>query len=248
MSDFPKYAAERPEASALVLFSGGQDSATCLAWALERYARVETVGFDYGQRHSVEMAARLRVREGMVVALPDLAARLGPDHVIDLTGFGAIGETALTTERAIEIDARGLPTTFVPGRNLVFLSVAAALADRRGLSVLIGGMCETDFSGYPDCRRVTIDAMVTALSLGMDRRVPIETPLMALNKAQTWALAHQIGGQRLVELIVEDSHTCYLGDREHRHVWGYGCGTCPACELRAAGHAEWSGPTGEMGQ
>ena len=229
--------------SALVLFSGGQDSATCLVWALGRYERVETVGFDYGQRHAVEMAARLTVRDGMGLALPELAGRLGPDHVIDLTGFGAIGETALTSERAIEIDARGLPTTFVPGRNLVFLSVAAALADRRGLGVLIGGMCETDYSGYPDCRRTTIDAMSRALSLGLDKPVPIETPLMGLNKAQTWALAHQIGGRRLVDLIIEDSHTCYLGDREHRHVWGYGCGECPACELRAAGYAEWVGPS-----
>ena len=230
-----------PSKSALVLFSGGQDSATCLAWALERYYRVETVGFDYGQRHAVEMDARIKVRDGMARVLPDLFARLGPDHVIDLAGFGAISETALTSERAIEIDARGLPTTFVPGRNLVFLTYAAALADRRGLGVLIGGMCETDFSGYPDCRRNTIDAMSQALSLGLDKAVPIETPLMALNKAQTWALAHQIGGQRLVKLIVEDSHTCYLGDRQHRHAWGYGCGTCPACDLRAAGYREWVG-------
>lgn len=230
-----------PTQTALVLFSGGQDSATCLAWALERYARVETVGFDYGQRHAVEMQARDRVRAGMARALPDLADRLGDDHVVDLTGFGAIGETAMTSDRAIEIDARGLPTTFVPGRNLIFLTTAAALADRRGLDVLVGGMCETDYSGYPDCRRATIDAMSRALSLGLDKPVPIETPLMALNKAQTWALAHQIGGKALVQLIVEDSHTCYLGDRTHRHVWGYGCGTCPACELRAQGYAEWAG-------
>ncbi|WP_029417891.1 7-cyano-7-deazaguanine synthase QueC [Brevundimonas bacteroides] len=228
------------QTSALVLFSGGQDSATCLAWALERYARVETVGFDYGQRHAVEMAARLRVRDGMAAALPDFADRLGPDHVVDLTGFGAIGETALTTDRAIEIDARGLPTTFVPGRNLVFLSVAAALADRRGLDLLVGGMCETDFSGYPDCRRDTIEAMSRALTLGLDKPVPIETPLMALTKAQTWALADRIGGADLVELIVEESHTCYRGDRAHHHAWGYGCGECPACELRAAGWIEWT--------
>jgi 7-cyano-7-deazaguanine synthase len=226
-------------ASALVLFSGGQDSATCLAWALERYGRVETVGFDYGQRHAVEMQARLAVREGMARVLPAWATRLGPDHVIDLTGFGEIGETAMTTDRAIEVGARGLPTTFVPGRNLVFLTVAAALADRRGLEVLVGGMCETDFSGYPDCRRDTIDAMQSALSLGLDKQVPIETPLMALTKAQTWALADRIGGAELVELIVESSHTCYVGDRAHRHAWGYGCGTCPACELRAAGYRQW---------
>ena len=236
MSDTSK----NPASSALVLFSGGQDSATCLAWALERYGRVETVGFDYGQRHSTEMEARLRVRDGMALALPDLAGKLGPDHVIDLTGFGAIGETAMTSERAIEVDERGLPTTFVPGRNLVFLTVAAALADRRGLEVLVGGMCETDFSGYPDCRRVTIDAMSQALTLGLAKPVPIETPLMALTKAQTWELADRIGGQGLVDLILEESHTCYLGDREHRHAWGYGCGTCPACELREAGYVEWA--------
>ena len=225
--------------SALVLFSGGQDSATCLAWALERFDRVETVGFDYGQRHAVEMQARLDVRDGMVKVLPQWADRLGPDHVVDLTGYGKIADSALTAERAIEMDARGLPTTFVPGRNLVFLTCAAALADRRGLEVLVGGMCETDNSGYPDCRRDTIDAMARALSLGLDRPVVIDTPLMSLTKAQTWELADRIGGAALVELIVEVSHTCYLGDREHHHAWGYGCGDCPACELRAAGHAEW---------
>jgi len=229
----------QPAASALVLFSGGQDSATCLAWALERYARVETVGFDYGQRHAVEMKARLAVRDGMVATLPQWAARLGEDHIVDLTGYGAIAESALTADRAMEMDARGLPTTFVPGRNLVFLSVAAALADRRGLDVLVGGMCETDFSGYPDCRRETIDAMEQALSLGLDQPVRIETPLMALTKAETWALADRIGGEALVELILEASHTCYRGDRSQRHAWGYGCGDCPACALRARGHAEW---------
>lgn len=236
MSQIPQTA----ENSALVLFSGGQDSATCLAWALERYGRVETVGFDYGQRHAVEMQARLKVRDGMGRVLPQWADRLGPDHVVDLTGYGRIAESALTAERAIEMDARGLPTTFVPGRNLIFLTAAAALADRRGLGVLVGGMCETDYSGYPDCRRDTIEAMSRALSLGLDKPVPIETPLMALTKAETWALAHRIGGEALVELIVEDSHTCYRGDRTDRHAWGYGCGDCPACELRAAGHAEWA--------
>lgn len=228
-----------PSSSALVLFSGGQDSATCLAWALNRFARVETVGFDYGQRHAVEMDARLRVRGGMARVLPALAGRLGPDHVVDITGFGRIADSALTADRAIEMDARGLPTTFVPGRNLVFLTCAAALADRRGLEVLVGGMCETDYSGYPDCRRDTIDAMQSALSLGLDRPVPVETPLMHLTKARTWALAHDLGGDALVDLIVEDSHTCYLGDRDHRHAWGHGCGACPACELRAAGHEQW---------
>ncbi|HRO33019.1 MAG TPA: 7-cyano-7-deazaguanine synthase QueC [Brevundimonas sp.] len=225
--------------SALVLFSGGQDSATCLAWALERYGRVETVGFDYGQRHAVEMQARQTVRDAMARVLPQWADRLGADHVVDLTGYGRIADSALTAERAIEMDARGLPTTFVPGRNLIFLTAAAALADRRGLEVLVGGMCETDYSGYPDCRNDTIQAMSRALSLGLDKPVPIETPLMALTKPQTWALAHRIGGDALVEMIVEDSHTCYLGERRERHAWGYGCSVCPACELRAAGYAEW---------
>jgi len=233
-----------PAQSALVLFSGGQDSATCLAWALERYGRVETVGFDYGQRHAVEMEARLTVREGMAEAWPRWAGRMGPDHVVDLTGYGRIADSALTADRAIEMDGRGLPTTFVPGRNLVFLACAAALADRRGLDTLVGGMCETDYSGYPDCRRDTIDAMAAALSLGLDRPVVIETPLMALTKADTWALAERIGGGGLVELIVEASHTCYRGDRARRHAWGYGCGDCPACELRAAGHDEWTARSG----
>ena len=169
-----------------------------------------------------------------------VADRLGPDHVVDITGFGQLSESALTSDRAIEMDARGLPTTFVPGRNLVFLTYAAALADRRGLEVLVGGMCETDYSGYPDCRRETMDAMQRALSLGLDKPVPIETPLMHLTKTGTWALAHDLGGDALVQLIIEDSHTCYLGDREHRHPWGYGCGSCPACELRAAGYDQWT--------
>lgn len=240
MSEFLPFAAK----SALVLFSGGQDSATCLAWALERYARVETVGFDYGQRHAVEMQARLNVRAGMAAALSHWAGRLGADHVVDLTGYGRIADSALTADRAIELDARGLPTTFVPGRNLVFLACAAALADRRGLDVLVGGMCETDYSGYPDCRRVTIDAMAAALSLGLDKPVVIDTPLMALTKADTWAMAERIGGSALVDLIVEASHTCYRGDRERRRSWGYGCGDCPACDLRAAGHDEWAARAG----
>ena len=231
---------EKKPTSALVLFSGGQDSATCLAWALERFERVETVGFDYGQRHAVEMQARQTVRDGMAKALPQYADRLGDDHVVDLTGYGRIAESALTADRKIEMDARGLPTTFVPGRNLIFLVAAAALADRRGLEVLVGGMCETDYSGYPDCRRDTIEAMAKALSLGLDKPVVIDTPLMALTKAETWALADRIGGRPLVDLIIEASHTCYQGDRSRRHDWGYGCGECPACELRAAGHAEWA--------
>ncbi len=186
------------------------------------------------------MQARLDVRDGMARVLPGLAERLGPDHVVDLTGYGRIADSALTADKAIEMDARGLPTTFVPGRNLVFLTVAAALADRRGLDGLVGGMCETDYSGYPDCRRDTIEAMAHALSLGLDKPVVIETPLMSLTKADTWALAQELGGPPLVELIVEASHTCYRGDRTQRRAWGYGCGDCPACELRAAGHAEWA--------
>jgi 7-cyano-7-deazaguanine synthase len=228
------------DAAALVLFSGGQDSTTCLAWALERYRAVETVGFDYGQRHRVELDARLTVLDGVRRGFPDWAERLGADHVLDLRGFGAIGNSALTTDRAIEMDARGLPTSFVPGRNLAFLVHAAALADRRGLDRLVGGMCETDFSGYPDCRRDTLDATERALNLGMEREFRVETPLMRLTKAQTWALADELGGEPLVRLIVEESHTCYLGERGELHDWGHGCGTCPACELRAKGWAEWS--------
>ncbi len=222
-----------------MLFSGGQDSTICLAWALARYERVETVGFDYGQRHGVEMQARLAVRAAIVDAFPDWAVRLGEDRVIDIKTFGAIGETALTSQRAIETDQRGLPTTFVPGRNLIFLTYAAAVADRRSLSDLVGGMCETDYSGYPDCRRGTLDALETALRLGMDRQVSIVTPLMSLTKAQTWVLAQGLGGEALVELTVEHSHTCYMGVRDGRHAWGYGCGACPACDLRASGWTDW---------
>jgi 7-cyano-7-deazaguanine synthase len=225
--------------AALVLFSGGQDSTACLAWALDRYARVETVGFDYGQRHSVELAARDVVRDRLAAAFPEWAPRLGPDHRLEMKGFGAVGESALTTDRAIEMTERGLPSTFVPGRNLAFLVYAAALADRRGLNVLVGGMCETDFSGYPDCRRDTLDAMQVALNLGMARDFRIETPLMWLTKAQTWALARRLGGEALVGITVEDTHTCYLGERGEGHAWGHGCGRCPACDLRARGHAEW---------
>ncbi|WP_397419810.1 7-cyano-7-deazaguanine synthase QueC, partial [Phenylobacterium sp.] len=199
--------------AALVLFSGGQDSTACLAWALDRYARAETVGFDYGQRHSVELAARDVVRDRLAAAFPEWAPRLGPDHRLEMKGFGAVGESALTTDRAIEMTERGLPSTFVPGRNLAFLVYAAALADRRGLNVLVGGMCETDFSGYPDCRRDTLDAMQVALNLGMARDFRIETPLMWLTKAQTWALARRLGGEALVGITVEDTHTCYLGER-----------------------------------
>ena len=226
---------------ALVLFSGGQDSTVCLAWALERHGRVETVGFDYGQRHAVEMRARQAVRARMLEAFPQWAPRLGEDHVLDLRGFGAVASSALTDDRAIEMTARGLPSTFVPGRNLVFLTYAAALADRRDLRALVGGMCETDYSGYPDCRRDTLDAMEQALRLGMERAFVVETPLMRLTKAQTWAMAQALGGEALVEIIRQDSHTCYLGERGVMHDWGHGCGTCPACELRARGWAEWAG-------
>jgi 7-cyano-7-deazaguanine synthase len=227
------------DAAAIVLFSGGQDSTTCLAWALARYERVETVGFDYGQRHRVELDARFRVLEALRAAFPDWSGRLGPDHLLDLRGFGAVGDSALTTDRAIEINERGLPTSFVPGRNLVFLTYAAALADRRGLDRLVGGMCETDFSGYPDCRRETMDAVELALNLGMERAFRIETPLMRLTKAETWVLADQLGGEPLVRIVREESHTCYLGERGELHGWGHGCGACPACELRARGWAEW---------
>ncbi len=223
---------------ALVLFSGGQDSATCLAWALARYAEVETVGFDYGQRHQIEMTARQAVRRGMAERFPQWAERLGEDHVIDIRSFGRIGETAMTTDVAIETNAKGLPSTFVPGRNVVFLTYAAALAERRGAGVLVGGMCETDYSGYPDCRREAIDAIEAALNLAMAADLVIETPLMHLAKAETWALAQDLGGGPLVDLILEESHTCYLGDRT-AHPWGKGCGACPACELRAKGFFQW---------
>ncbi len=229
-----------PSGSALVLFSGGQDSTVCLAWALARYDRVETVGFDYGQRHAVEMDQRPVIRRQIVRLDAGWAARLGQDRVIDLRGFGAIGESALTTDRAVAAPAGALPSTFVPGRNLVFLTYAAALAARRGLEVLVGGMCETDYSGYPDCRRQTLDAMEVALEFGMERASPIATPLMSLTKARTWALAKGLGGEALVELIVEHSHTCYLGERTARAEWGHGCGQCPACELRARGWREWA--------
>jgi 7-cyano-7-deazaguanine synthase len=225
--------------AALVLFSGGQDSTVCLAWALERFARVETIGFDYGQRHRAELDARVRVRAGIAALRPQWKARLGEDHVVRLDALGEVSETALTREVAIEIGASGLPTTFVPGRNLVFFAFAGALAYRRGARHLVAGMCETDFSGYPDCRDDTVKAMQLALNLGMDRRFVIHTPLMWIDKAATFALAHAIGGDAFVDLLVEDTHTCYLGDRSRRHDWGFGCGTCPACRLRADGYAKW---------
>lgn len=227
------------ERAALVLFSAGQDSTTCLAWALARYDRVETIGFDYGQRHAVELTQRPVVLAALRALNPDWAARLGPDLLVDIASFGALAESALTADRAIEMQANGLPSTFVPGRNLVFLTYAAALAYRRDLGVLVGGMCETDYSGYPDCRRETLDAQEKALQLGLDAPLSIATPLMHLTKAQTWAVADETGGAALVDLIVETTHTCYEGDRTRRHAWGYGCGACPACDLRAKGWAEW---------
>lgn len=227
--------------SALVLFSGGQDSTTCLAHALSRYERVETVAFDYRQRHSVELDARLAVLEAMRRQFPDWAVKLGEDHLLDLAVLGQVSETSLTRDMAFKMEQGGLPNTFVPGRNLLFLTLAAALAYRRGLEVIVTGVCETDYSGYPDCRDDTMKAMQLALSLGMDRRLLIETPLMWIDKAETWALAEQLGGATLVDLIVEHSHTCYLGDREHRHAWGWGCGSCPACELRARGYERYRG-------
>ena len=225
--------------TALLLFSGGQDSTTCLAWALSRFDHVETVGFAYGQRHAVELDCRTPIRDALT-AQGNWQGVLGPDHLIDIgPALAAIGGTAMTSDIAIETAADGLPNTFVPGRNLLFLTYAAAIAYRRGLKRLVGGMCETDFSGYPDCRDDTIKAMQLALNLGMDRRFVCEMPLMWIDKAQTWALAHELGGDALIETIVEQTHTCYLGDRGTRNEWGYGCSTCPACELRAAGWRKW---------
>ena len=222
--------------SALVLFSGGQDSATCLAWALERFPRVETLGFDYGQRHRVELDCRPAIRAGLAALNPLWATRLGADHTLDLAVLGALSETALTRDVEIDFTAGGLPNTFVPGRNIVFLTFAAALAYRRSLRHIVGGMCETDFSGYPDCRDDTIKALQVALNLGMAKNFVLHTPLMWIDKAATWRLARDLGGDGLVELVREDTHTCYLGERGTRHEWGYGCGTCPACVLRANGY------------
>ena len=228
--------------TALVLFSGGQDSTTCLAWALARFDRVETVGFDYGQRHVVELAARPRVLDAIRERFPDWRDRLGEDHVLALDVLKAIGGSALTDAVRIEMGANGLPTTFVPGRNLLFLTVAAALAYRRGSRDLVGGMCETDFSGYPDCRDATIKAMGHALDLGMDTKFNLHTPLMWIDKAATWRLAEELGGRALIDLIIEETVTCYEGDRTHRHDWGFGCGHCPACDLRAKGFQRYVSP------
>jgi 7-cyano-7-deazaguanine synthase len=223
----------------LVLFSGGQDSTVCLAWALERYARVETIGFAYGQRHGVELQQRPVILGELRRNFSQWAARLSDDHVLDLTALGQISDTALTREAQFEMTAAGLPNTFVPGRNLLFFTYAAALAYRRGTRTLVGGMCETDYSGYPDCRNETLQSLAKSISLGMDAAFAIETPLMWIDKAQTWAMAMDLGGAPLVDLIVEHTHTCYTADRTTRHPWGYGCGVCPACGLRAKGWEAW---------
>ncbi len=234
-----------PSSRALVLFSGGQDSTVCLAWALDRFERVETVGFDYGQRHMVELDARQVVLRKLRAQFSNWDAKLGDDHVLALSALSQISETSLTRDTAIEMDATGLPSTFVPGRNLLFFTYAAALGWRRGITTLIGGMCETDYSGYPDCRNETLQALARALSLGLDKPVEIATPLMFVDKAATWAMAEQLGGRPLIDLILEHTHTCYLGDHTTRHEWGLGCGTCPACELRASGWARWRAATKE---
>jgi len=224
-----------------LLFSGGQDSATCLAWALDTFDQVETIGFDYGQRHDIEMTCRLEVRQSVQDTFPKWADKLGEDHIINLAGLGQISETSLTRDVEIGVHENGLPTTFVPGRNLIFLNYAAALGWRRGFSHLVAGMCEADFSGYPDCRKQTLDAQMQAISLGLDRDYSLHTPLMNLSKAGAWELAHNLGGETLVDIIRQKSHTCYKGVHEALHEWGYGCGSCPACELRAAGWEKYAG-------
>ena len=233
-----------PQGAALVLFSGGQDSTVCLASALTRYDRVETIGFDYGQRHRVELDQRTKVIAALRHSFADWSARLGEDHVLSLPTLAQISETSLTRDIAIEMTASGLPSTFVPGRNLLFFTYAAALAYRRGIATLVGGMCETDYSGYPDCRNDTLQTLARALSLGLDRPVAIDTPLMYVDKAGTWALAETLGGAPLVDILIEHTHSCYLGERTTRHPWGYGCGSCPACELRAGGFQRWQAARG----
>lgn len=223
------------DGDAIVLFSGGQDSTTCLAWALDRFERVETVGFDYRQRHRVELDTRPVVLEGLRERFPHWAPKLAEDHLVDLGVLGQVSETSLTRDVEISMQENGLPNTFVPGRNLLFMTFAAAIAYRRGAKHIVTGVCETDFSGYPDCRDDTMKALQLALNLGMDTRFVIHTPLMWIDKAETWRLSHRLGGDTLVDLIRSDSHTCYQGDRS-LHDWGRGCGACPACELRAQGY------------
>lgn len=241
MTEFTLLASDAKKRAALVLFSGGQDSTTCLGWALERFGRVETLGVNYGQRHQVELECRERIRGKIGSIRPGWAERLGPDHSIDLAALGAVADCALTDERKIAFEASGLPNTFVPGRNLLFFTFAAALAYRRGIDVLVGGMCETDFSGYPDCRDNTMKSLQVTLSLGLDHPFIIETPLMRLTKAETWSLAEAAGGPDFVRLVRDETHTCYMGDHVHRHPWGFGCGECPACRLRAHGWETWEG-------
>lgn len=241
MTEFNEYGAAGRTMGALVLFSGGQDSTTCLAWALERFGRVETVGVDYGQRHTAELVCRREVREAMRTIRPEWAERLGEDHMLALPVLGEIADCALTDDRKIEFESSGLPNTFVPGRNLLFFTLAAAIAYRRGLRVLVGGMCETDYSGYPDCRDDTLKSLQVTLGLGLGTPVILETPLMRLNKAETWELAERLGGEAFVRLVRDRTHTCYAGDHEHLHAWGYGCGECPACRLRAHGWETWPG-------
>jgi len=224
---------------ALVLFSGGQDSTTCLAWALSRYDRVETIGFDYSQRHAVELTQRPILLKKLRLQSAEWDRKLDEDHMIDLSLISKISATAMTEDVEIVMQENGLPNTFVPGRNLLFMTVAATVAYRRGLDVLVGGMCETDFSGYPDCRDDTMKALQVALNLGMATRLKLETPLMWIDKSETWKLAQDLGGDALVDLIRADTHTCYLGERGALHDWGYGCGTCPACALRARGYQQF---------
>jgi 7-cyano-7-deazaguanine synthase len=221
--------------SALVLFSGGQDSTTCLAWALDKFSFVETIAFNYNQRHIVELECRKTVLQNIRNEFPNWSTKLGEDYLLDIPVLGSISDTALTTDREIEFNKSGLPNTFVPGRNLLFFTLAAAIAYRRGIRTLVGGMCETDFSGYPDCRKETMHSQEKTLSLGLDYSITIETPLMLINKAETWKMAHDLGGEKLVHIINKDTHTCYFGDRSKTHAWGIGCGNCPACELRKTG-------------
>ena len=228
---------------ALVLFSGGQDSTTCLAWALDRYEHVETIGFDYRQRHSIELQCRGSILDSLKLLSPSWSKKLGDDHMLDLGILGQISDTALTQSRAIDFNESGLPNTFVPGRNLLFFTFAAAVAYRRGLDVLVGGMCETDYSGYPDCRDNTLKVLQVSLSLGIEAPMLIETPLMWLDKAETWKMAQELGGDPLLQVIRNETHTCYLGDHVTKSDWGYGCGTCPACELRKSGYNKFMGAT-----
>jgi 7-cyano-7-deazaguanine synthase len=234
-----KFGETAMKTSALVLFSGGQDSTTCLAWALERYAHVETIGFNYKQRHVIELACREPLLNEFREKFPQWASKLGEDHMIDMSVLGDISDTSLTASKVIEFEQTGLPNTFVPGRNLLFFTFAAVVAYRRGLQVLVGGMCETDYSGYPDCRDNTLKSLQVSLSLGMDQSLVIETPLMWLTKAQTWKMALDLGGSALLEMIRTNTHTCYIGERTTLHAWGYGCGQCPACELRQTGYEEF---------